>query len=161
MLPPIWTYGLPLWGTASNSKTEMLQRLQNKVTLVLVNAWRYVPNGLTHSDLNVSTVREVYTTVVDYKLTPTTWRVYYVKTKRKTEDWKDLNQLIWQPGSLRPPSYFVITLSSLSICVVQSTYFSRVFRVYSEYSLEYFSPCLWLCSITRHFHTKYLLPSFG
>jgi vesicle coat complex subunit len=32
ILTPIWTYGLPLWGTASNSNIEILQRNQNKVT---------------------------------------------------------------------------------------------------------------------------------
>jgi hypothetical protein len=44
---------------------------------------------------------EVYTNVIDYKLTQTTWRTYYLKTKRKSEDWKGLKHLIWQPGSLR------------------------------------------------------------
>jgi len=29
ILKPIWTYGIPLWGTASNSNIEILQRFQN------------------------------------------------------------------------------------------------------------------------------------
>ena len=83
---------------------------------VLVNAPWYVPNGLIHRDLKVPTVREVIAKLsVHYKLTRTTWRIYQQKTKRKTEDWKDLNHLIWQPGSLRPPSYLVIALSWLLI----------------------------------------------
>jgi hypothetical protein len=60
VLKPIWTYGIPLCGTASNSNIEILKRFKNEV---LVNAPRYVPNGLIHSDLNVSTVREVFTIV--------------------------------------------------------------------------------------------------
>jgi hypothetical protein len=59
VLTPIWIYGIPLWGTASNSNTEILQRFQNTVLRVLVNASWYVPNGLIHCDLNVLTVREV------------------------------------------------------------------------------------------------------
>jgi len=30
-LKPIWPYGVPLWGTASNSNIEILQRYQSKV----------------------------------------------------------------------------------------------------------------------------------
>ena len=33
-LKPIWTYGIPLWGTASNSNIEILKRFQNKVLRV-------------------------------------------------------------------------------------------------------------------------------
>jgi len=46
ILRPIWTYGIPLWGTASNSNIEILQRCQNKVLRSIVNAPRYVPNTL-------------------------------------------------------------------------------------------------------------------
>jgi len=38
ILKPIWTYGIPLWGTASNSNIEILQRYQNKVLRAIVNA---------------------------------------------------------------------------------------------------------------------------
>ena len=30
ILQPIWTYGIPLWGTASNSNIDIRQRFQNK-----------------------------------------------------------------------------------------------------------------------------------
>jgi hypothetical protein len=59
ILKPVWTYGIELWGTASNSNIEILQRFQNTVLRVLVNAPWYVPNGLIQSDLNVPTVRKV------------------------------------------------------------------------------------------------------
>ena len=59
ILKTVWTYGIPLWRTASNSNIEILQQFQNTVLRVLVNAPWYVPNGLIHRDLNVPTVREV------------------------------------------------------------------------------------------------------
>jgi hypothetical protein len=61
ILKPIWTYRIALWRTASISKMEILQRFQNRMLRVLVNARWYVPNGLIHSDLNVPAVREVIT----------------------------------------------------------------------------------------------------
>ena len=57
ILKPIWTYGIPLWGTASNSNIEILQRFQNKVLRSIVNAPRYVPNTILHTDLQISTVK--------------------------------------------------------------------------------------------------------
>jgi hypothetical protein len=61
ILKPVWTYGIQLWRTASNSDIEILQRFQNTVLRFLVNEPWYVPNGLIHSDLKLPTVREVVT----------------------------------------------------------------------------------------------------
>jgi hypothetical protein len=58
VLRPIWTYGVPLWGTASTSNIEILQRFQNKVLRTMVNAPWYVPNKILHSDLGIRTVPE-------------------------------------------------------------------------------------------------------
>ena len=72
ILKPIWTYGAPLWGTASTSNIEMLQRFQNKVLRAIVNAPWYVPNRLLHADLGISTVREETTNIsrkYKYKIT--------------------------------------------------------------------------------------------
>jgi hypothetical protein len=57
ILNPIWTYGILLWGTASNSNIEILQRFQNKVLRSIVNAPRYVPNTLLHTDLQIHTFK--------------------------------------------------------------------------------------------------------
>jgi len=57
ILKPIWTYSIPLWGTASNSNIEILQRFQNKVLRSIVNAPWYVPNTLLHTDLQIPTVK--------------------------------------------------------------------------------------------------------
>jgi len=56
ILKPIWTYGIPLWGTASNSNIEILQRFQNKVLGSIVNAPWYVPNTILYADLQIRTV---------------------------------------------------------------------------------------------------------
>jgi hypothetical protein len=56
ILKPIWTYGIPLWGTATNSNIEIL-RFQNKVLRSIANAPWYVPNTLLHTDLQIPTVK--------------------------------------------------------------------------------------------------------
>jgi hypothetical protein len=61
ILRPIWTYGIPLWGTASQSNIEILQRFQNKVLRAIVNAPWYVPNSILHADLSIPTIREEVT----------------------------------------------------------------------------------------------------
>jgi hypothetical protein len=57
ILKPIWTYFIPLWGTASNSNIEILQRFQNKVLRLIANAPRYVPNTLIHAEILIPTVK--------------------------------------------------------------------------------------------------------
>jgi len=57
ILKPIWTYGIPLWGTASNSNIEILQRFKNKILKSIVNAPWYVPNTILHTDLQIPTVK--------------------------------------------------------------------------------------------------------
>ena len=51
IVKPIWTYGIPLWGTASNSNIEILQRYQNKVLRAIVNIPWYISNKVKHADL--------------------------------------------------------------------------------------------------------------
>jgi hypothetical protein len=60
-LKPIWIYGIPLWGKASQSIIEILQRLQNKNLRIVTNAPRYVPNHVIHTDLQIPTIREEIT----------------------------------------------------------------------------------------------------
>jgi len=57
ILKLIWTYGIPLWSTASNSNIEILQIFQNKVLRSIVNAPWYVPNTILHTDLQMPTVK--------------------------------------------------------------------------------------------------------
>ena len=57
ILKHIWTYGIPLWGTVSNSNNQILQRFQNKVLRSIANAPRHVPNTILHTDLQIPTVK--------------------------------------------------------------------------------------------------------
>jgi hypothetical protein len=68
ILAPIWTHGIPLWGTAGNSNIEILQRYQNKVIRATVNAPRYISNRVLHTYLQVPTVtKEITNFSVKYR----------------------------------------------------------------------------------------------
>lgn len=58
ILKPVWTYGIQLWGTASTSNIETLQRFQSKTLRNLINAPWYVTNIQIHEDLQIKTVKE-------------------------------------------------------------------------------------------------------
>jgi hypothetical protein len=60
ILKPIWTYGIQLWGTASTSNIEILERFQSKVLRIIVDAPWYVPNSLIRRDLSCPTVEEIH-----------------------------------------------------------------------------------------------------
>jgi len=53
-----WTYGIQLWGFASNSNLEILERFQSKVLRVITDAPWYVPNAVIKRDLQVLSVRQ-------------------------------------------------------------------------------------------------------
>jgi hypothetical protein len=58
---PIWTYSIELWGTASKSNIEILQRYKNKVLRPIVNAPWCISSKVLHTDLKVPTIREEIT----------------------------------------------------------------------------------------------------
>jgi hypothetical protein len=53
ILKPIWTYGEQLWGSASNSNLEILDRFQSKMLRIIMDVPRYVPNVVIKRDLEV------------------------------------------------------------------------------------------------------------
>jgi hypothetical protein len=57
ILKPIWTYGIQLWGSASTSNMEILQRFQSKALHMIVDAPWYVPNTVTRI-LQIPRVKE-------------------------------------------------------------------------------------------------------
>ncbi|KAK7871524.1 hypothetical protein R5R35_010330 [Gryllus longicercus] len=61
ILKPIWSYGIELWGTASHSNIEIIQRFQSKCLRLLSNAPWFVSNATLHKDLNITTVKEEIT----------------------------------------------------------------------------------------------------
>jgi hypothetical protein len=56
VLKPICTYGIRLWGTASNSNIEILQRFQSKTLRSTLNAQWYIKNHRIHEELQMNTV---------------------------------------------------------------------------------------------------------
>jgi hypothetical protein len=58
ILKPIWTYGIHLWGTASTSNIEILERFQSKALSIIVDAPWYVPNNHIRWDLQMPSVKE-------------------------------------------------------------------------------------------------------
>lgn len=59
IIKPIWSYGIQLWGTASNSNIDILERFQSKILRVITNAPWYVTNNIIRRDLYLPTVKEV------------------------------------------------------------------------------------------------------
>jgi hypothetical protein len=60
ILKPIWTYGIQLWGTASTSNIEILERFQSKALRMIVDAPWYVPNNHIRRDLQMASVEEIH-----------------------------------------------------------------------------------------------------
>lgn len=58
ILKPIWTYGIQIWGTASKSNIDILQRFQSKVLRKIANAPWYVSNQTLHRDFKIPYVSE-------------------------------------------------------------------------------------------------------
>jgi hypothetical protein len=58
ILKPIWTYGIQLWGTASTSNIEILERFQSKALRKSVDAPWYVHNTIIRRDLQIPTIKE-------------------------------------------------------------------------------------------------------
>jgi hypothetical protein len=54
----MWTYGIQLWGTASTSNIEILERFQLKALHMIVDAPWYVPNTFIWRDLHIPSVKE-------------------------------------------------------------------------------------------------------
>jgi hypothetical protein len=59
VLRPVWTYGIELWGCASSSNFEILQRYQSKMLRLITQAPWYVTNQTLHRDLGIALVREI------------------------------------------------------------------------------------------------------
>jgi hypothetical protein len=58
ILKPIWTYRIQLWGSASISNIEILERFQRKVLRMITDAPWYVPNMVLRQDFLITSVKE-------------------------------------------------------------------------------------------------------
>ena len=57
-LKPIWTYSIQLWGTASISNVEILERYQAKTLRLITNAPWFVSNNAIRRDLAMLNVKD-------------------------------------------------------------------------------------------------------
>lgn len=58
ILKPVWSYGSQLWGCASESNIQIIQRFQNKVLRNIVDAPWYIRGSDIHKDLRIDTVKQ-------------------------------------------------------------------------------------------------------
>jgi hypothetical protein len=56
---PVWSYGIQLWGCASDPNIQVIQRYQNKALKCTVNAPWYVRNSDLHCDIGIETVTDI------------------------------------------------------------------------------------------------------
>jgi hypothetical protein len=61
VLRPVWSYGIQLWGCASDSNIQVIQRFQNKVLKCIVLAPWYIYNSDLLRDLGIETVTDIIT----------------------------------------------------------------------------------------------------
>jgi hypothetical protein len=59
VIRPVWIYGIQLWGCASDSNIEVIQRYQNKMLICTVNAPWYVRNNDLYRVLGIETVTDI------------------------------------------------------------------------------------------------------
>jgi hypothetical protein len=57
ILKPIWAYKIQLWGTASTSNIEILERFQLKALRMITDAPWYVSNTVIRNDLQIPMVK--------------------------------------------------------------------------------------------------------
>jgi hypothetical protein len=57
-IKPTWTYGIELWGCASNSIIAILQRFQSKILRSMANAPRYVSSFTIHNDIGIPFIKD-------------------------------------------------------------------------------------------------------
>lgn len=58
VIKPVWTYGIQLWGSASNSNLEILQRFQNKVLRQITCAPWFARNNELHEYTELPTIKQ-------------------------------------------------------------------------------------------------------
>ena len=69
IIKPIWTYGVQLWGNASKTNIDVIQRSQSRILRIITGAPWYIRNENIHKDLNIPLVKnEICRLQTNYKL---------------------------------------------------------------------------------------------
>ena len=66
VLKPVWTYGIQLWGCASETNIAIIQMFQNKALRTIVNAPWYMRNYDLHRDLQIDKVKPLYNNIQNH-----------------------------------------------------------------------------------------------
>jgi hypothetical protein len=67
VLRPVWSYGIQLWGCASDSNIQVIQRFENKVLKCIVQAPWYICISRLHRDQRIETVTDINTLASSHK----------------------------------------------------------------------------------------------
>lgn len=68
MIKPIWTYGVQLWGNASRTNIDVIQRSQSKILRTITGAPWYIRNENIHKDLDIPFIKDEITRLqINYK----------------------------------------------------------------------------------------------
>jgi hypothetical protein len=59
VIKPIWTYGIELWGCASKTNSDIMQRLQSKILRAMTNAPWYVSDDILYNDFGFPIISDV------------------------------------------------------------------------------------------------------
>jgi hypothetical protein len=70
-----------LWGSASNSNLEILEKFQSKVLQIITDAPWYVPNAVMKRDKCYRLDKKRETTDKGLTITPTAWQNLYFKAQ--------------------------------------------------------------------------------
>jgi len=65
VIKPIWSYGIELWGCASESNIVIMQISQSKILRATANAPWYVTNHTLHRDFNLHYVSDVIHQIIN------------------------------------------------------------------------------------------------
>jgi hypothetical protein len=57
IIKPVWTYGIQLWGSVSNSNIAILERFQSKAHRLITDAPWYVPNAVIRRDFQLPSIK--------------------------------------------------------------------------------------------------------
>jgi hypothetical protein len=98
VIRPVCSYGIQIWGCASESNIQVIQRYQNKMLKCIVNAPWYVRNSDLHRDLGFETVKDIIAKSANsheknFKSTSTSKRSDVLTWTISPDDWSGRNRL--------------------------------------------------------------------